>query len=253
MALTKQISSRSLILSPTTAEVSTAQTIAPYYDFRIDGVLEIPVSETFDASRHVDAAQTLVAARLTVQTGGTSQYRVVVKSYDSAGVFQVDHINTVVSPTTANAIISVPFIDADVPINSTLVLHLSEETVGTRAEDLSLTLISGTFADLDQVTNGHVIQNSAGTEVTQRTNLQLEGAGFADEAGNDRTAVMIHPIGGILRASLSLAQFQNQMGTNWIQANGQSTSGTAYETLTGNAVAPNITDPDGLLVMIRVD
>lgn len=253
MALTKQISSRALILSPTTAEVSTAQTIAPYYEFVIDGVLQIPASDTFDAARYVNAAQTLVTAKLSVLTGGTSQYRVIVNSYNSAGVFQTEHINTLVSPTDSNAIYSLPFIVADVAQDNTLVMSVAEEVVGSPAEDLSLTLVSGTFADLDQVTNGHVIQNSTGSPVVQRKNLQLKGAGFADEAGSDRTAVMIHPIGGTLRASLTLAQFQSQMGTNWIQCNGQSVVGTAYATLTAATVAPTITDPNGLLVMIRVD
>lgn len=253
MALTKQISKRSLILSPTTAEVSTAQTIAPYYDFRIDGLLEIPIGETFDCSRHIYAEQTLISARLSVQTGGTSQYRIIVSSYDAAGVFIEEHINTLASPTDSNATYTLAFIEQTVQANTTLVLSVEEEVIGIPAEDLSLTLVSGTFADLDQITNGHVIQNSAAAPVTQRGNLQLAGAGFADVPMSDRTAVTIHPIGGILRADLTDVQFQAQMGTNWIEANGQSSVGTAYQTLTGNAVVPTIVDPDGLLVMIRVD
>lgn len=221
MALTKQISRRSLILSPTTAEVSTAQTIAPYYDFRIDGLLEIPLAETFDTSRYIDAEQTLVGAKLSVLTGGTSQYRVIVNSYDAAGVFQAEHINTLVSPTTDRVVYTLAFIQATVPINSTLVLSLAEEVIGVAAEDLSLTLVSGTFAAIDQIS---------------ATSL----------AG-------IHPIGGTLRASLTVGQFQSQMGTNWIAANGQSSVGTMYETITGNTVVPTIVDADGLTVMIRVD
>jgi len=221
MALTKQISRRSLILSPTTAEVSTAQTIAPYYDFRIDGLLEIPLAETFDVSRYVDAEQTLVGAKLSVLTGGTSQYRVIVNSYDAAGAFQTEHINTLVSPTTDNVVYTLPFIEATVPANSTLVLSVAEEVIGSAVEDLSLTLVAGTFADLDQIS---------------ATSL----------AG-------IHPIGGTLRADLSVAQFQSQMGTNWIEANGQSSVGTQYEAITLNTVVPTIVDPDGLTVMIRVN
>lgn len=254
MALTKQISRRSLILSPTTAEVSTAQTIAPQYDFRIDGLLEIPLAETLDCSRHIYAEQTLISARLSVQTGGTSQYRIIVSSYDATGVFIEEHINTLVSPTDSNAIYTLAFIQQVVQANTTLVLSVEEEVIGLAAEDLSLTLVSGTFADLDQITNGHVIQNSLTNPVPQRGNLQLAGAGFADVGGSDRTAVMIHPIAGVLKCDCTEAQFQAQMGTNWLEANGQSTVGTAYQTLTGNATLPSISpDSDGLTVMVRVD
>ena len=94
MALTKQISRRSIILSPTTAEVSTAQTIAPYYDFRIDGTLSIPVGDSFDSSRYINAAQDLIIAKVGVGVGGTSEYRVIVTSYDSAGLNPTIHINS---------------------------------------------------------------------------------------------------------------------------------------------------------------
>lgn len=48
-------------------------------------------------------------------------------------------------------------------------------------------------------------------------------------------------LGEIKLASLTLTQFQNIAGTNWILANGQSSVGTAYETLTGNKTVPTIT------------
>lgn len=48
-------------------------------------------------------------------------------------------------------------------------------------------------------------------------------------------------LGEIKLASLTLTQFQAIAGINWILANGQSSVGTAYETLTGNKVVPNIT------------
>lgn len=220
MALTKQISSRVIILSPTTAEVSTAQTIAPYYDFRIDGLLDIPVAETFDAARYIDAKQTLVAAKLSVLKGGTSQYRVVVTSYDFTGLNPVEHINTLVSPTDSNTIYTLPFIIPEVPANSTLVLSVAEEVVGSPASDLALTLVSGTFADLSQIVDA---------------------------------LTSVHPVGTVMRASLNLSQFQSQMGSGWVEADGQSCTGTAYETITGNSTVPTITDSDGLLVMIRVN
>ena len=48
-------------------------------------------------------------------------------------------------------------------------------------------------------------------------------------------------IGEIKTASLTLSQFQNIAGTNWILANGQSSVGTKYALLTGNNTVPTIT------------
>jgi hypothetical protein len=47
-------------------------------------------------------------------------------------------------------------------------------------------------------------------------------------------------LGEIKLASLTLLQFQAIAGTNWILANGQSSVGTSYETLTGNKTVPTI-------------
>ena len=217
MALTKQISNRAMILSPSTAEVTTAQTIAPYYDFRVDGVLDLALAESLDFGRYIHAAQTFVSAKVSVRVSGTSQYNIVVKSYNSAGADEVTHIsvtNQVFS--TSNGITTLSFAEPDIGAERTLVMEITENVAGTEVEDFCLTLVSSTFADL----------------------------GILQEA---------HPIGGILRADISVAQFQSQMGVGWIQANGQSSVGTAYETLTTNIVVPNITDGDGLTVMIKVN
>ena len=253
MALTKQISRRSIILSPTTAEVSTAQTIAPYYDFRIDGTLSIPVGDSFDSSRYINAAQDLIIAKVGVGVGGTSEYRVIVTSYDSAGANPTIHINSLQAFAVDNSITTLSFLDDSILAERTLVLTITEETIGTACEDFSLTLVSSLFGDLDQITGGHTVEDDAAAQFTQRQNLQFHGAEVSDDAGNDRTIVTVNPIGGILRADITVGQFQTQMGLGWIEANGQSSVGTAYETLTTNTVVPSITDGDGLTVMIRVD
>lgn len=217
MALTKQISSRALILSPTTAEVTTAQTIAPYYDFRVDGVLDLALAESLDFGRYIHAAQTFISAKVSVRVGGTSEYDIVVKSYDSSGGDEVTHINSTGQTFgTNNSITTLAFVEADVGAERTLVMEITESVAGTEVEDFCLTLVSSTFADLDILKPAH-------------------------------------PIGGTLRADISVAQFQSQLGVGWIEANGQSSVGTAYETLTTNSVVPNIIDPDGLTVMIRVN
>lgn len=48
-------------------------------------------------------------------------------------------------------------------------------------------------------------------------------------------------LGEIKLASLTLAQFQTIAGDTWILANGQSSVGTDYETLTSNKTVPTIT------------
>lgn len=48
-------------------------------------------------------------------------------------------------------------------------------------------------------------------------------------------------LGEVKLAALTLSQFQTIAGTNWILANGQSSVGTAYETLTGNKTVPTVT------------
>tara|TARA_R100001086_G_scaffold235262_2_gene158079 strand:- start:349 stop:1200 length:852 start_codon:yes stop_codon:yes gene_type:complete len=152
MALTKQISNRALILSDTTAEVTTAQTIAPYYDFRVNGVLEIPIGESFDASQYVDAEQSFVAAKISVRKGGTSEYDIVVKSFDSAGGDETIHINIASQQfTTDNSITTLAFVDNTILAERTLVMEITEVTQATPVEDFTLTIVSSVFADLDAI------------------------------------------------------------------------------------------------------
>ena len=152
MALTKQISQRALILSSTTAEVTTAQTIAPYYDFRVDGVLDIPVGESYDAGRYVNAEQEFISAKISVLKGGTSEYDISVKSYDSAGGNEVTHIDiTNQQFTTDRAITTLAFVQNQIQAERTLVMSIVESTAGTPVEDFCLTITSGTFAALEAV------------------------------------------------------------------------------------------------------
>lgn len=152
MALTKQISNRALILSPSTAEVTTAQTIAPYYDFRIDGVVEIPTGDSFDAGRYIHADQSFASAKISVLKGGTSEYDITVKSYDSAGGDEITHINlTNQQFTTDNSITTLAFVQTEIEAERTLVFSITESTIGTPVEDFCLTITSGTFADLGSI------------------------------------------------------------------------------------------------------
>lgn len=152
MALTKQISQRALILSSTTAEVTTAQTIAPYYDFRVDGVLDIPLGDSYDAGRYVNADQEFISAKISVLKGGTSEYDISVKSYDSAGGNEVTHIDiTNQQFTTDRSITTLAFVQNQIQAERTLVMSITESVAGTPVEDFCLTITSGTFAALEAV------------------------------------------------------------------------------------------------------
>lgn len=217
MALTKQISNRALILSDTTAEVTTAQTIAPYYDFRVDGVLDLDAEESLDASRYINAFQSIISAKVSVQVGGTSEYDITVISYDSAGANPVTHINLTGQTFTAdNSITTLAVAEEDIAAERTLVFSIVESASNTPVENFCLTLVSSTFANLDVIPVSSII-------------------------------------GETRRGDFTVAYFQGKYGTNWIEADGQSAAGTEYEAETSNSTVPNITDPDGLTVMIKVN
>jgi hypothetical protein len=59
-------------------------------------------------------------------------------------------------------------------------------------------------------------------------------------------------IGEVKLAAINLTQFQLIAGTDWILANGQSSVGTAYETLTGNKTVPTVT-VSGVTAYIKVN
>lgn len=48
-------------------------------------------------------------------------------------------------------------------------------------------------------------------------------------------------VGDVQLSALSLTDFQDLAGSEWIAANGQSSVGTTYEDITGNKVVPTVT------------
>lgn len=87
-----------------------------------------------------------------------------------------------------------------------------------------------------------VIQNKDGnlTQVQQHANKVFRNLNNQIVMlQNDVNQMTI--VGEIKIASLTLAQFQETSGDTWIEANGQSSVGTKYETLTGNKTVPTIT------------
>lgn len=158
MALTKQISSRALILSPTTAEVTTTQTISPYYDFKVSGDLNLIVGQYFDCGRYINADQDFVSVKVMVRVGGTARYNIQVKSYNMNGGDEIVHVNSTAQQfPNNNSIYTLSFIEPEISAERTLVMYIEQNTPGTTVQDFSLTLVSSLFADLEVVGDPDVI------------------------------------------------------------------------------------------------
>jgi hypothetical protein len=252
MALTRQTERRVLILQPTDAEVSTNQIIAPQYEWRVDGELTVPVTKVIDSLKHTDAAFTIHRVDVSVNTGGTSTYQVVIKSYDTAGVLQSIHVDDYVTLTGDRTRISIAVLDGAVPENSSLELTLFESSVGVPASDMTITLLTEEFSQLLIEREGHRILDDAAVVQAQRPDLQFAGAGLetSDDSLNDRTVVMLNQgfIGQMLDSMLSEAQMQSLYGSGWILADGRSVIGSTYHSVTGSTTAP---DARGLIKRAR--
>lgn len=193
MALTKQISSRALILSPTTAEVSTAQTIAPYYDFRVDGVLELPIGRYVDCGRYINAEQDFISVKVCVRVGGTSLYDIQVKSYDMSGGDEVIHVNVLGQQfPTDNSITTLSFSESNINAERTVVMYIQETTQATPVQDLSLTLVSSLFADLEVVgsptintINGPALTNTQAFNLNAHKALAITTSGVNYASADD--------------------------------------------------------------------
>lgn len=240
MALTKQISRNSLVLVNTDAEVSTAQTLAPYYDWRINGELTLPVETPLDGLRTVDAEFLIHQVRVAARISSTSQYRVRIINKDVNGLnprVLVDHLFSFINNDETYLL---PIADALVNENSVLEVLVQEQLVSASgAEDVSITIIGEDFSELTPLRNGHIIQDQSGSSFPQRENLRFEGAQVEDDLGNDTTLVRLLPVGTYMQSMLTEVQFQAEAGSGWVLADGRSVVGSRYETITGSANIPD--------------
>ncbi len=181
MSLTKQTERRVLILQPTNAEVSTNQVYAARYEWPINGELTFPAPTIIDSLRHTDAAFSIYRIDVSVEQGGTSQYQITIKSYDTAGLNPVTHVDDYITITGDKNRISIPVLNAAVPQNSSLELTVFESSVGTPASDMTVTLIAEDFASIRPERLGHRIVNSADTVMAQEPDLKFIGATLSDD------------------------------------------------------------------------
>jgi hypothetical protein len=91
--------------------------------------------------------------------------------------------------------------------------------------------------------NGALAVTAGGVLYTDGTKVQNAGAGTAGQVLTFIGGVPVWqtpsggsaPIGGILDAMLNETQFQTQMGTSWILADGRTVGGSGYETILGGS------------------
>jgi len=265
VAITRQISRNALILQNTDAEVATAKTLTPYYEWVFNGQLNFPVETPLDTLHHLDAENTIHQVRVTARVSGDSVYNIKLISYDINGVNPITHVNESVTFSVDKQTYLLPVLDALIPVDRIVEARLFETVVNpTPAEDVSLTMTMGSFEELSPVTNGHLIQRDDDTILPKRQKLKFGGDVFSvsDELADDRSTVVIetqpladllsplldkqtlidfvYPVGAYLEADITEAQFQSQMGTNWVLADGRSAVGSAYEALTGKANIPDV-------------
>jgi hypothetical protein len=190
MALIRKISNNALVLQNTDAEVTTAQLLSPHYDFNLTGQATIPLEIQMDASRFVEASFNIYRATIGVIKGGTSQYRIRLVSYDLAGGTPITHINTLATLATNNTRINLVISDSLIPANRNLTVFITEEIVGTPAEDINIQIVSEDFSTgFTPLRNGHVIQDTDGVGMPQRANLQFKGFEVSDDLANDKTVI----------------------------------------------------------------
>lgn len=246
MSITNQVSRKVLVLQNTDAEVSTNQVYAARYEFRVDGELALPVPTVIDSLKHTDAAFSIYRVDVSVNTGGTSTYQVVIRSYDTAGLNPIIHVNESLTISGNKNRAAIPILDAAVPQNRSLECTVYELTALVPASDMTITVIAEDFADMDPARDGHRILNDAAVVQAQRPDLQfLDPLTVTDDAPNNRTIIGFDNnqfgfIGQYLESDLTLAQHQALYGTGWVLADGiTSCVGTTYGTITGRTVVPD--------------
>lgn len=240
MSITRQVSRRALILQPSDAEVSTNQVYAARYEWRVDGELSIPSPTVIDSLKHTDASFSIYRVDVSVNIGGTSQYQILIKSYDTAGLNPVIHVDEYITLTGNKNRISVAVLNAAVDQNRSLELTLLENSAAVAASDMTVTLIAEDFADMTPARDGHRVLNAAAVVQAQRPDLQFKGANVIDDSINNRTIVDMGFIGQYLESDLTLAQHQTLYGVGWVLADGvTSCVGTTYGSVTGRLVVPD--------------
>jgi hypothetical protein len=240
MALTRQVSRRALVLSPTNAEVSTNQVYTPRYEFLVDGELNLPVPRVINSLKHQDAAASIYRVDVSVNKGGTSQYRIQIISYDQLGLNPITHVDQLITLTNDRLRTTIPVTNAAVGENRSLECTLTESNALVPAVDMTVTVTMEAFSELEASRNGHIIMDEAGNAQAQKDTLQLIGSTVQEDTINQRTVVSSGVIGEVKSCMLTEAQMQLAAGPGWILADGRSVAGSLYEIITGDSSVPDM-------------
>jgi hypothetical protein len=89
------------------------------------------------------------------------------------------------------------------------------------------------------------------TQVQQNINKVLNNI-YGQVTTLQSSVSQIQGLGDVILSPLTLSQFQTIHGDDWIIANGQSSVGTSYETLTNNKTVPTVT-VSGVTAFIKVN
>lgn len=105
---------------------------------------------------------------------------------------------------------------------------------------------------IDRGSGGHTIQNSSGTDMTARTNLQFTGASVSDDAVNDRTVVDVptysdatQSVSGLMSASDKTKLDNIASGADAVSWTQTQASGTKIAEIDINGTSQDVFVPSG--------
>jgi len=107
--------------------------------YEISGSVELPVLTNVGASIYNKDSISVTEAKVTAKLSGTSQYKIVVKSFGSLGGTETTHVDQTVTLGT-KTIVNLPITTANIGANRTVHVELQQLT-GTPSEDITITLL----------------------------------------------------------------------------------------------------------------
>lgn len=107
--------------------------------YEISGSVELPVLTNIGASIYNKDSISITTAKVTAKLSGTSQYKIVIKSFGSLGGTETTHIDQTITLGT-KTIVNLPITTANIGSNRTVHVEVQQLT-GTPSEDITITLL----------------------------------------------------------------------------------------------------------------
>lgn len=174
MSLIRQISRRTVVLQNTEAEVATAKTLSPYYEWTVNGELELPTEIAIGQVNHTDGENVFYQIRTTARQAGNSTYRIKIVSYNLVGGSPITHVDTQVVYDTDNRTYLLPLADAFIPSDRVVELRLFEDVQGSSpAQDVTISASLGKFTVSSVFGSGAPVSS---TPIVPFLNWMINGA-----------------------------------------------------------------------------